>query len=308
MKRGGNHLRIVNTEMTWLVIGGTGQLGIALTRELKKAELPFTAWSTSNLDIEDAEKVMESITSLNPLVIVNCAAWTDVDGAEDNEDQAFRINAAGAENVAIAAKACGAKLIHISTDYVFSGESERAWKIDDRCNPKSVYGRTKLAGEEKVIRAYPERSLLIRTAWLYSPWKKNFLKTVLRLASINSEQIPMVNDQTGQPTSAIDLALRIIEVAESPLESGIFHGTNSGAATWFEFAREIMRLNGDDEMRLKPVASSDFIRLALRPKFSVLDHSAWAKYGFLPMQDWKSALHHTMAILESEDEIGLKHA
>ena len=294
--------------MTWLIIGGTGQLGIALSQELGSRGNLFYAWGSDELDITKAPNVLSAITSLNPSVIVNCAAWTDVDAAEDNEDQAFRINASGAENVAIAAKTCGAKLIHISTDYVFSGESERPWKIDDRRNPKSAYGRTKLAGEEKVISAYPERSLLIRTAWLYSPWKKNFLKTVLRLASVNSDQIPMVNDQTGQPTSAIDLAIRIIEVAESPLESGIFHGTNSGAATWFEFAREILRLNGDDELRLKPVASSDFIRLAPRPKFSVLDHSAWAKYGFLPMQDWKSALHHTMAIFESEDETGLKHA
>ena len=308
MKRGGSHLRIVNAQMTWLIIGGTGQLGIALSRELKKAGIPFSAWGSSHLAIEDEQKVKDSITNFNPSVIVNCAAWTDVDGAEDNEDQAFRINALGAENVAIAAKACGSKLIHISTDYVFSGESESAWKIDDKGSPKSAYGRTKLAGEEKVVSAYPERSLLIRTAWLYSPWRKNFLKTMLRLASVNSEQIPMVNDQIGQPTSAIDLAIRIIELAESPLESGVFHGTNSGAATWFDFASEIMRLNGDDQLRLKPVSSSEFVRLASRPKFSVLDHSDWAKYGFLPMQDWKLALRHTMATLESEDGTGLKHA
>lgn len=294
--------------MTWLVIGGTGQLGIALSRELKKAGIPFSAWGSSDLDIQDAQKAKEAITNFKPSVIVNCAAWTDVDGAEDNEDQAFRINALGAENVAVAAKACGAKLIHISTDYVFSGESESAWKIEDRGSPKSAYGRTKLAGEEKVVSAYPERSLLIRTAWLYSPWKNNFFKTVLRLASVNSEQIAMVNDQIGQPTSAIDLAIRIIELAESPIECGVFHGTNSGAATWFDFASEIMRLNGDDQLRLKPVSSSEIVRLALRPRYSVLDHSAWAKYGFLPMQDWKLALYHTIATMESEEETGLKHA
>jgi dTDP-4-dehydrorhamnose reductase len=308
MKRGGSHLRIVDTEMTWLIIGGTGQLGIALSHALKKAGIVFSAWGSSDLDIEDEQKVKEAIAYFNPSVIVNCAAWTDVDAAEENEDRAFRINAVGAENVAIAAKTCAAKLIHISTDYVFSGESETPWKIDDKCSPNSAYGRTKLAGEEKVFSAYPERSLLIRTAWLYSPWEKNFLRTVLRLASVNSEQIPMVNDQIGQPTSAMDLAIRIIELAESSIESGIFHGTNSGAATWFDFASEIMRLNGDDQLRLKPVSSSDFVRLAPRPKFSVLDHSAWEKYGFLPMQDWKLALHHTMATLESEDETGMKHA
>ncbi len=308
MRRGGSHSRNVNVEMTWLIIGGTGQLGIALSRELKKDGKSYSAWGSSDLNIEDGQKVREVINNFNPSIIVNCAAWTDVDGAEVNEDRAFRINAVGAENVAFAAKSCGAKLIHISTDYVFSGESGTAWKIDDTTSPKSAYGRSKLAGEEKVVSAYPESSLLIRTAWLYSPWRKNFLKTVLRLASVNSEQIAMVNDQIGQPTSAMDLAIRIIELAESSQESGVFHGTNSGAATWFDFASEIMKFNGDDQLRLKAVSSSEFMRLAPRPKFSVLDHSAWEKYGFLPMQDWKSALYHTMATLESENETGLKHA
>ena len=134
------------------------------------------------------------------------------------------------------------------------------------------------------------------------------MKTVLRLASENSEQIHMVNDQIGQPTSAIDLAYRIIEIANSPIKSGVFHGTNSGSATWFDFANEIMSLNGNNQIRFKSVSSSEFKQLAPRPKYSVLDHSAWANYGFDPMRDWKLALRHTMVILESEDETGLNHA
>jgi dTDP-4-dehydrorhamnose reductase len=294
--------------MTWLITGGSGQLGIALSQELRSTGMPFSAWSSSDFDITNAEKVKAAIIDLNPSVVVNCAAWTDVDGAEKSEAEAFRVNAEGAENVAIGAKACGAKLVHISTDYVFSGESELAWKTDDNRSPRSAYGRTKLAGEERVLGAYQEGSLLIRTAWLYSPWKKNFLKTILRLACENSSQIRMVNDQMGQPTSAIDLAIRIIEVAESSLSSGVFHGTNSGAATWFDFASEIMRLSGNDQMRLKPVSSSEFKQVAPRPKFSVLDHSAWTNYGFRPMQDWKRALHLTMSSMEFEGETGLKNA
>lgn len=294
--------------MSWLITGGSGQLGIAVSQELSERGILFDALSSSDLDITDAERVKDTIFDLNPSVVVNCAAWTDVDGAEKSEAQAFRVNAEGAENVAIAAKACGAKLVHISTDYVFSGESELAWKTDDNRGPRSAYGRTKLAGEERVLGTYPERSLLIRTAWLYSPWKKNFLKTVLRLASENSTQIRMVNDQMGQPTSAIDLAIRIIQVAESPLESGVFHGTNSGAATWFDFASEIMRFSGNDQMRLKPVSSSELEQVAPRPKFSVLDHSAWTSYGFRPMQDWKLALHYTMSKMEFDGETGLKNA
>lgn len=308
MKRGGSHSRHVDHRMTGLIIGGTGQLGIALSQELGERGINFLAWGTSDLDISKAPKVQMAIKGLNPSFIINCAAWTNVDGAEKNEDGAYRVNALGAENVAIAAKACGSKLIHISTDYVFSGESDSPWKVDDIRNPRTAYGRTKLAGEQKVISVYPENSIIIRTAWLYSPWGKNFLKKVLELKSMGVEKIPMVNDQTGQPTSAIDLSARIIEIALSTIESGVFHGTNSGAATWFEFAGEIMRLSGDDQIRLKPVSSSEFAQLAPRPKFSVLDHSAWANYGLSPMQDWKIALERTMATLESQDQTGLKNA
>jgi dTDP-4-dehydrorhamnose reductase len=308
MKRGGSHLRIVQYKMTWLITGGTGQLGIAVSQELGERGILFEAWGSQDLDITQGPIVRDVISKLSPKVIINCAAWTDVDGAENNEHAAFRVNADGAENVAIAAKACGAKLVHISTDYVFSGDSEVAWKIDDKRSPNSAYGRTKLAGENKVLHTYPERTLLTRTAWLYSPWKKNFVKTVLRLASENSGQIHMVNDQIGQPTSAIDLAYRIIEMATSPIESGVFHATNSGSATWFDFASEIMRINDDDQTRLKPVPSSEFKQLASRPKYSVLDHSAWADYGFHPMRDWKLALRYTMDTLESEAEAGSSNA
>lgn len=294
--------------MTWLILGGTGQLGLALSRQLKTEGIPYLASSSINLDITDEQDIRGKINQWRPSVIVNCAAWTDVEGAENNEVGAFRVNAIGAENAAIAARAIGAKFIHISTDYVFSGESTSAWKINDKTNPTSAYGRTKLAGEEKVLSAYAENTLIFRTAWLYSPWKRNFVKTILRLASEDYKQIPVVNDQVGQPTSALDLATRIIEIASSHIDSGIFHATNSGSATWFDFAAEIMTINGDDLSRLKPIFTSELKQKARRPKFSVLDHSNWAKYGFNPMRDWKSALRNTLSLFEVEARTGLRDA
>jgi dTDP-4-dehydrorhamnose reductase len=294
--------------MSWLIVGGTGQLGIALSQGLGSRGKVFSSWSSEDLNITRAPNVLAAITSLKPSVVVNCAAWTDVDGAESHSEEAFLVNAVGAENVALAAKACGAKLIQISTDYVFSGDSEQPWKIGDVRNPKSAYGQTKLAGEEKVLAAYSERTLLLRTAWLYSPWKTNFMKTVLRLASQDKGQLKMVNDQIGQPTSAIDLAIRIVELEERSIENGIFHATNSGQASWFDFAKEIMDLNGDDVTRLTPVPSSEFNRPAKRPKFSVLDHQNWAKYDFQPMQDWKLALHNTISVMKSVEVKGSESA
>jgi dTDP-4-dehydrorhamnose reductase len=294
--------------MTWLILGGTGQLGLALSRQLKTEGIPYLASSSINLDITDEQDMRGKINQWRPSVIVNCAAWTDVEGAENNEVGAFRVNAIGAENAAIAARAIGAKFIHISTDYVFSGESTSAWKINDKTNPTSAYGRTKLAGEEKVLSAYAENTLIFRTAWLYSPWKRNFVKAILRLASEDYKQIPVVNDQMGQPTSAIDLATRIIEIASSRINSGIFHATNSGSATWFDFAAEIMTINGDDLSRLKPIFTSELKQKARRPKFSVLDHSNWAKCGFKPMRDWKSALRNTLSLFEVEARTGLRDA
>jgi dTDP-4-dehydrorhamnose reductase len=294
--------------MTWLITGGSGQLGIALSRELANRKVLFNAFSSRELDVTQVSLVRDSIRELNPSVIVNCAAWTDVDGAETKEQEAFSVNATGAQNIALAAKECGAKLIHVSTDYVFSGNSTTPWKINDIKNPQTAYGRTKLAGEEKVLNAYPESTFLIRTAWLYSPWKKNFLNSVLQLSQKNKEQISMVNDQIGQPTSAIDLASKIIELVESPTKNGIFHGTNFGEASWFDFAAQIMKINEDRINRLIPIASSEFNQLAKRPAYSVLDHASWEQASLTPMRDWKDALIHTMRIQKLEKEVGLGNA
>jgi dTDP-4-dehydrorhamnose reductase len=231
---------------------------------------------------------------LSPTVIVNCAAWTDVDGAEDNEVLASRVNSDGAENIALAAKQCGAKLIHISTDYIFSGEGQTPWQVTDEINPQSAYGRTKAAGESRVLTVYPNKSSVVRTAWLYSAKGKSFAKTMTRLALNGAGEVRVVNDQVGQPTSALDLAQQIVELGLGSAPAGVYHGTNAGQASWFEFAQEIFSLAGADSNRVVPVSSSEYLRPAKRPSYSVLSHDAWSKTSISPMRDWKIALASVM--------------
>jgi dTDP-4-dehydrorhamnose reductase len=186
--------------MTWLITGGSGQLGIALTEELDSRGLVFSAFDSKDLDITQSSIIRDLVSQVSPMVIVNCAAWTDVDAAETNEAQASKVNSYGAENIALVAKNCGAKLIHVSTDYVFSGESETPWQVADEINPQSAYGRTKADGEGRVLGTYPENSSIVRTAWLYSPWGKNFAKTMTDLAIKGVGEVKVVNDQVGQNT------------------------------------------------------------------------------------------------------------
>ncbi len=285
--------------MTWLITGGSGQLGIAVSQELGERGLLFNAWSSKDLNITQGPIVRDVVSDLSPKVIINCAAWTDVDGAEANELQASRVNGDGAENLAFAAKNCGAKLIHISTDYVFSGESKSPWQIGDAINPQSAYGRTKAAGESRVLENYPANSSIVRTAWLYSPWGKNFAMTMTRLATSGDGLVPVVKDQMGQPTSVTDLAMQLVELGLSNSPAGIYHGTNSGQGTWFEFAQEIFKLAGADTSRVVAVSSSEYPRPAKRPSYSVLSHEAWARTTIQPMRGWRIALEEAMPAIIS---------
>jgi len=285
--------------MTWLITGGSGQLGIALSEELDSCGLVFTAFGSKDLDITQGSIVRDLVSQVSPTVIINCAAWTDVDAAETNEALASKVNRDGAENIALAAKNCGAKLIHVSTDYVFSGESETPWQVADEIDPQSAYGRTKADGEDRVLRTYPENSSIVRTAWLYSPWGKNFAKTMTRLAINGDGEVRVVNDQIGQPTSATDLAKQLVELSLSSSSAEIYHGTNSGQATWFEFAREIFKLSGADVSRVIPVLSSEYLRPAKRPSYSVLSHDSWVKTTIKPMRDWRIALIDAMPAIIS---------
>ena len=285
--------------MSWLITGGSGQLGIAVSQELDKLGIAFDAWNSKDLDITQSSTVSVAIEKLSPKVIINCAAWTDVDGAENHEVDAFRVNSDGAENLAAAAKLSNSKLIHVSTDYVFSGESQSPWQIEDEINPQSAYGRTKAQGEGRVLAIHPENSFIVRAAWLYSPWGKNFAKTMTKLAIKDDGEVRVVNDQVGQPTSASDLAKQLVELGLSTSPAGIYHGTNSGQATWFQFAQEIFKLSGAEVGRVTPVSSSEYPRPAKRPSYSVLSHDAWANTSVKPMRDWRIALADAMPAIIS---------
>jgi dTDP-4-dehydrorhamnose reductase len=285
--------------MSWLITGGSGQLGIAVSQELSRRGILFDVWKSDDLNITQGTVVCDVITKLSPEVIVNCAAWTDVDGAESHEIDASRVNSDGPENLAIAAKLCNAKLIHVSTDYVFSGKKATPWQVADEINPQSAYGRTKAQGESRVLASYSENSFIIRTAWLYSPWGKNFAKTMTKLAIKSENEVRVVNDQVGQPTSAMDLARQLVELGLSTSPASVYHGTNSGQATWFEFAQEIFKLAGVEVGRVTPVSSSEYPRLAKRPSYSVLSHDAWESTSIRPLRDWRIALADAMPAIIS---------
>jgi dTDP-4-dehydrorhamnose reductase len=276
--------------MTWLITGGSGQLGLALQTELNIQGINYVSTNTSQLDISNLLLVTKFVDSISPEVIINAAAWTDVDGAETNESAASEVNAIGPQNLAIAAKKVGARMVQVSTDYVFSGASTAPWGETVERNPQSVYGSTKSAGEKYVLGELPGASYVVRTAWLYSADRKNFAKTMTKLALSGAGEVRVVNDQVGQPTFATDLAKQIVKLVLSNGPDGIYHGTNSGQATWFEFAQEIFKLVGADASRVLPVSTSEFPRPAKRPSFSVLGHDNWAQTNVAPMRNWRNAL------------------
>ena len=287
--------------MIWLVIGANGQLGSALIEILEEKSTIFHTLTSAELDIRSTSRCIAKIRELNPDVVINAAAWTDVDGAEANPKKAYEVNADGALNLAIASKQVEAVFVQVSTDYVFSGISEIPWDENQPINPVSEYGKSKAKGETAVLKEYAQKSYLFRTAWLYSKWGKNFAKTMVRLALFKEDDVKVVDDQIGQPTSALDLAKQIVSTVESQLPYGIYHATNSGEASWFEFAQEVFRNCGEGVSvnRVVRTDSKAVARLAKRPAYSVLGHNAWKAVGMngssvKPMRNWKTALIEMM--------------
>lgn len=276
--------------MTWLIFGSNGQLGSHICDLLEKKRIEYVALNKSQGSIGDANFVNMQVSLIKPSAIVNCAAWTDVDGAEKDEYKAKIINAIGVGYLSHAAKIVGATFAHVSTDYVFSGVRNTPWNIDDEKSPSSVYGRTKALGEDLIKNIYPENSYIFRTAWLYSEHRHNFAKAMVRAALENDNHIKVVNDQKGQPTSASDLAAQIVTCIEIKIKPGIYHASNSGEATWNEFGREIFRLLGEDSNRVLPMSSSELSRPAPRPSYSVLSQDCWKNSGVEVMREWKIAL------------------
>lgn len=292
----------IKSELKWLILGANGQLGQALQEVLDLGSHRYTAFTHSQLDVTNEHQVSSFFNQEGPDVIVNAAGWTDVDSAEEEIGHAFSVNASGPEIVANHSKAIGSKFVHISTDYVFSGEAQSPWQEEMPHCPVSVYGQSKAEGERLVINSSSANSFIVRTAWLYSQYRHNFAKTMLRLALSDSSKVEVVDDQIGQPTYAVDLAIQIIKMIENNASPGIYHGTNAGETTWFHFAQEIFALAGVDPKRVIPVSSKQSLRVAKRPSYSVLGHKRWLAEGLDPMRDWRSALANSFpAILSKLD-------
>lgn len=277
----------------WLILGADGQFGRSLQTQLDSTGITYTALTRHDVDITRMNEVSNAVRGLTPSVIVNAAAWTAVDAAEDNEDAAYYVNCLGAGNVAVVAAAQNALLVHISTDYVFSGLSSSPFREDDETAPTSAYGRTKRAGENAVRLAHPNGSLIVRTAWLYSQFGHNFVKTMVKKAVAN-QTVRVVNDQRGQPTLATDLANHIVDLVAANAPSGVYHGTNSGNCTWFDFATEIFRLIDRDTGLVAAVPSSEYPTKATRPSYSVLAHTNTERAHVAPMRPWLEALTEAM--------------
>ena len=260
-------------------------LGRDLLRALAGREV--TALGRDELDVTDAERVMTAVAGHD--VVFNAAGYTDVDGAETHEREAFAVNATGVENLARAAASHGAKLVTVSTDYVFDGAASEPYAEDHPRDPINAYGRSKAAGEERALAAHPDGAYVVRTAWLYGAGGPNFAATMLRLAAANPT-VSVVDDQLGQPTWTADLASQLVALTDADAPAGIYHGTSSGQTSWFGFARAIFEQAGLDPDRVLPTDSGTFARPARRPSYSVLGHEAWALAGLAPMRPWRDAL------------------
>lgn len=283
--------------MRILVTGREGQVARALT-ERSGEGLVIEAIGRPDLDITDRASIERVIDEFKPDVLVNAAAYTAVDRAESETDAAFAVNRDGAENAAAAAAAAGLPIIQISTDYVFPGDQDAPYRESDATGPRSAYGLSKLAGEEAVAAANPAHAIL-RTAWVYSPWGNNFLKTMLRLAQ-DRDVVRVVADQHGAPTFAPDIAEGILLVARRMLAEpdaadwrGVFHMTAGGQTHWADFAQAIFRASakrGGPSARVEPITTADYPTPARRPGNSVLDCSKFGKTFEGPLPAWEASI------------------
>ncbi|CAM5249273.1 dTDP-4-dehydrorhamnose reductase [Streptomyces aurantiogriseus] len=277
---------------TWLVTGAHGLLGRDVLAELAgDPDIVVTGLSRDRLDITDPTAVRAAVAGHG--VVVNCAAWTDVDGAERSEAAATAVNGTGVHHLARACADSGAVLLHVSTDYVFPGDARRPYAEDAPTGPVNAYGRSKLAGERAVAELLPHTGYVVRTAWLYGEHGPNFVATVLELAARRAT-LDVVADQHGQPTWSRALAGRLAALGRAALAgrapAGIYHGTAAGRTTWCGLAREAFRLSGLDPERIRPVGSEKFPRPAARPTFGVLGHDNWQRAGLAPLPRWDDQL------------------
>ena len=274
----------------WLVFGANGMLGRDLMEVVAAAGHDVTGMDLPDIDITSPTSVAAALDLARPDVVVNAAAYTAVDAAEEQEQLALLVNGGGPRVIAHeVAERLGIQLVQISTDYVFSGDAATPYGEDEEPSPRSVYGRTKLIGEVAVQDLLPDRGFVVRTAWLYGAHGVNFVKTMLALEE-SKPHVLVVDDQRGQPTWSRDLAVQIVTLVDSGAPAAIYHATSSGETTWFGLTREIFRLIGADPQRVQPTTTDAFPRPAPRPTFSVLGHDRWRSVGLDPIRDWHDAL------------------
>lgn len=284
--------------MKILITGANGQLGSELRKVLDPAfpaQVIYT--DVAQLDLTDAKAVESFVLNNDITHIVNCAAYTAVDRAEEEKMLCASINTDAVKNLALAADKNGAKIIHISTDYVFDGTNHRPYKEADKVNPISQYGTSKRKGETALLALSPE-AIIIRTAWLYSSMGNNFVRTMLRLAE-NNKEIRVISDQIGTPTYARDLAVAILSILQShQWVPGVYHYTNEGAASWYDFAKAIFRIAGKS-VKVVPIPTEDYPTPAARPSYSILDKSRIkATYG-IEIPHWEESLAECLPLMLS---------
>lgn len=285
--------------MKILVTGANGQLGSAL-RDLLETEIPGKAVYTDieELDLTDGPQVEKFVADGDFTHIVNCAAYTAVDKAETDQTLCYRINAEAVRNIAEAASKQGVRVIHISTDYVFDGHNYTPYRETDRVNPLSNYGASKRKGEMVLLSMCPD-AIILRTAWLYSTTGKNFVKTMLRFG-VTEKKIRVVSDQIGTPTYAPDLAMAILAILQSrQWVPGIYHFTDEGACSWYDFAKSIFRIAGVENCKVVPIVTADYPTAAVRPPYSVLDKTVIKKTYGIEIPHWEESLEKCINKMKS---------
>jgi dTDP-4-dehydrorhamnose reductase len=286
-----------------MVTGATGMLGTDLSSQIAAAGEHVVPLSRADLDITDAAAIAAAVEAAKPDVVVNCAAWTAVDEAQERAEEALAVNGQAVASLAAACASAGAVLVHVSTDYVFDGLATSPYPEDAAPAPRTAYGRTKLAGERAVLAALPDSGYVVRTAWLYGAHGPNFVRTMIRLAAAGTSPA-VVDDQRGQPTWSGDVAGQIRALIGVAAPPGIYHATSSGETTWYGLAAEVFSLfsatlsrsgldasAGSDRLAPVPTTSAAYRRPAPRPGYSVLGHAAWAAAGIPPIGHWRDALH-----------------
>lgn len=272
--------------MSVLVTGAEGQVGYDVCTALSARGVVYRGAGRRNFDITDAEGTRRHIMTYRPDAVIHCSAWTAVDRAEDEPERCRTVNVDGARNIAEACREIGAKMLYLSTDYVFPGAGERFYEPEDPTGPLSVYGRTKLEGE-RVVRELLDRYFIVRISWAFGRHGNNFVRTMLRLAK-SRDEVSVVCDQVGSPTYTADLAPLLCDMVETD-RYGVYHATNEGVCSWAEFAREIFRLTGRN-VSVNPVPTSAYPARAVRPLNSRMSKERLEQMGFSRLPDWHDAL------------------